>query len=163
MRKLLALLAALVLALGACGGDDTDPAGHDHDSHSHEDEGDAHTHEVDIGHADDPAKADRKIKVVATDYSFDPSSIAVEEGEIIEFVVTNEGRVPHEFTIGDQAFHNSASGEMHDHGDQSTGVLEPGESGSLTWNFTTVANVLFACHVEDHFQRNMFGSVRVLL
>lgn len=163
MQKLLAVLAALVLALGACGGDTADPAAHDHDSHSHDEEGDAHAHEVDIGHADDASNADRTIKVTATDYSFDPSSIAVEEGEIVEFVITNEGRVPHEFTIGDQAFHNSASGGEHDHGDQSTGVLEPGESGSLTWNFTTVANVLFACHVDDHFERNMFGSVRVLL
>lgn len=163
MQKLLALLAAAFLVFAACGGD-TDSAGdHEHGSHSHDEDEDEHGHEIKIGRPADAADADRTLEITATDYAFDPSSLAVDRGETIEFVVTNDGTQPHEFAIGDQAFHDAASDGMHDHGDQSTGVLEPGETGSVTWRFTTVANILFACHVDDHFDRNMFGSLRVLL
>jgi len=163
MRKIHALLAVLVLSLASCGGSNDAAGGHDHDDHSHEEESGDHAHAVEIGSPAGASEADRTIEVSAKDYSFDPSSIEIEEKEVVEFVVTNEGTQPHEFAIGDQAFHNDAQGGHHDHGDQSTGVLEPGESGSITWRFTTVANILFACHVEDHYERNMLGSIRVVL
>ena len=164
MQKLLIVLAAALLVFAACGGDGDSAGDHDHGSHSHDgEEDDGHAHEIKIGRPADASDADRTVEITAKDYAFDPSAIAVDRGETIEFVVTNEGTQPHEFTIGDQAFHDAASGGTHDHGGQSTGVIEPGETGSLTWRFTTVANILFACHVDDHFDRNMFGSLRVLL
>lgn len=162
-RIVLALLAVLALSLAACGGNGDAAGGHEHDDHSHAEEDEDHGHEIKIGRAVDASEADRTIEVTAEDYAFNPSSIAVDRGETVEFVVTNEGSQPHEFAIGDQAFHDDAAEGMHDHGNQSTGVLEPGESGSVTWKFNYVANILFACHVDDHFERNMFGSLRVLL
>ena len=54
-----------------------------------------------IGEAGVAGKVSRTIQVDAADsMRFTPSLVAVKKGETIRFVVTNSGKVPHEFSLG---------------------------------------------------------------
>ena len=60
-----------------------------------------------------PAKADRTIAIKATDgMRFVPRTITVRTGETVAFVVTNTGRLPHEFVIGPAAAQDAHEREM---------------------------------------------------
>ena len=75
-----ALAASAATAAGAHGG------GHD---------------ESPIGEAGVANKASRTIEVDAADsMRFTPALMDVKKGETIRFVVTNSGKVPHEFSLG---------------------------------------------------------------
>lgn len=53
----------------------------------------------------------RTIRVEARDIAFDVQTLTVRPGETIRVVVTNVGRIPHEFVIGtreEQAAHRKA-------------------------------------------------------
>lgn len=51
------------------------------------------------------AKATRTVEVVLKDIAFEPKSIKVKAGETVRFVLVNEGKLPHEFNLGDKAMH----------------------------------------------------------
>ena len=110
---------------------------------------------------------DRTIDVRALDdLSFDPADLAVDSGETIRFVVTNEGDAPHEFVIGDAAYQEE-HGEAMEHAGGHSAVsgnaiaLEPGEVSEIVWTFSEPGEVLYACHVEGHYEGGMVGTVTV--
>ena len=39
--------------------------------------------------------------------------------------------------------------------------LAPGETKELTWRFSEAGEVLFACHVDGHYDGGMVGTVSV--
>ena len=113
-----------------------------------------------VGYLGYPEDAERTVEVTATDeMDYDPTSISVTQGETIRFVVTNEGNLPHEFALGDdasQAEHEQemAGGAMvHDH--PFSVYLEPGETGELVWTFANAGTFSYACHVPGHFDAGM--------
>lgn len=119
-----------------------------------------------MGEAADPSDADRTVKVVMSDQlSYNPAELSVKEGEIVTFEVVNEGKAPHEFVLGDEAFQNMHEMDMAegDHSDSmSNGLsLEPGEEGSLTWRFTEAGEVLYGCHEPGHYEGGMVGVIEV--
>ena len=57
------------------------------------------------GRPGDPAKVTRTIEVVAIDNAFSLKALDVCDGETVRFVVRNDGRDPHELTIGTVAEH----------------------------------------------------------
>ena len=76
-----------------------------------------------ISLADEGAIADRTIEVVVREFSYDPTPIEVAAGEMVQFIVLNEGAIQHEFrvtTVG-AAEHHIAERHL-DHSD----VLKPG-------------------------------------
>ncbi|MGA9855384.1 MAG: cupredoxin family protein [Gammaproteobacteria bacterium] len=95
---------------------------------------------------------------------FEPARIMVERGETVKFVVTNAGKLAHEFVIGDvaaQAAHEkemqSTRGmPMHDVNDIS---LPPGQTRDLVWTFTHDGTVEYACHEPGHFAAGMVGKI----
>ena len=110
-----------------------------------------------LGYAEDVG---RTIEVTATDeMDYDPSSISVTQGETIRFVVTNEGKLPHEFALGDEASQKEHEDEMamggmvHDH--PFSVYLGPGETGELIWTFANAGTFSYACHVPGHFDAGM--------
>ncbi|WP_248920829.1 cupredoxin domain-containing protein [Pseudomonas entomophila] len=58
------------------------------------------------------AKASRTVEVVLKDIAFEPKSLKVKAGETVRFVLINEGKLPHEFNLGDKAMHVEHQKEM---------------------------------------------------
>ena len=154
-----AILAVFVLA--GCGGHENHgPApsagGHDmgHDAKSDQTS-------FAFGSPGDPAAASTTVEVDAEDaLAFDPASVDVDAGETVTFVVTNTGELPHEFVLGDEAYQQSQSGHMSEHGSNAVS-LSAGATEELTWTFTEAGTLEFACHVDDHYQGGMRGTITV--
>lgn len=58
------------------------------------------------------AKATRTVEVVLKDIAFEPKSLKVKAGETVRIVLINEGKLPHEFNLGDKAMHAEHQKEM---------------------------------------------------
>lgn len=161
MRKVILGLALLSTVVTACGGG----SGGDHGDHAAE--GHEHASEGTVpGGPAEAADSDREIEVVATDeLRFDPTTIDVEAGEIITFVVQNKGSSEHEFVLGDADYQHVLAEEGHDHGAMSemenAVTVDPGETEELTWEFTDAGEVLYGCHVSGHYDGGMVGTIEV--
>jgi uncharacterized cupredoxin-like copper-binding protein len=94
--------------------------------------------------------------------------------------VTNAGKLPHEFILGDrttQLDHErqmqdgpSAGGHGHAHGPAGHATpgaggaltVPPGQTRRLTWTFEEPGIVLYGCHVLGHWAAGMKGTIVVL-
>ena len=163
--RFVALAAALVL-LAACGG------GEDHSNHQPEaapsaaGDGHAHSHEGFLfGEPAAPGAATTKIEVAAKDFEFVPNELTVDQGDVVEFVVTNSGDAQHEFVLGDAALMEELGSTAHQHGaDEPNAVapLEPGDTGTMVWNFTQPGRFRFECHIDAHHKLGMTGTITVI-
>ncbi|MGH8672310.1 MAG: cupredoxin domain-containing protein [Burkholderiales bacterium] len=136
----------------------------EHDS----DQGSDHAHAVSTaGKPGTAGKVAREIKVTAGDtMRYDPSSIQVNPDETIRFIVTNTGKLAHEFVLGDakeQREHAVMMQKMPGrvHKDANTVTVEPGATKTLIWQFGEAGEVEFACHVPGHYEAGMVGRVLV--
>lgn len=159
MRRILLTLAAAAL-LAACGGDNDNgqAQGATQTSMAH----------GAMSSTTRPAgKATRTVKVSANDQlRFQPASVSVMQGETVAFTVTNTGKLPHEFVIGDQAFQAEHEKEMAGQempmADEANGIgLPAGVTKTLTYTFTQPGTLLFACHTAGHYQSGMEGTITV--
>jgi uncharacterized cupredoxin-like copper-binding protein len=131
------------------------------------------------------------VRVVMNDhFRYRPSAIVVRAGRRVTFEVTNAGKLPHEFILGDRATqldherqmrqaaptagghtHDHTSGAM-DHADHASGPTDhavggalsvpPGRTRRLTWTFHDPGIVLYGCHVLGHWAAGMRGTIVVL-
>jgi len=151
-----------------------DDSGAEHAEHSggHE-EGGAHEHGDDsysVGKPATAADADRTIRVGMADsmtYTFNPELASIRDGEIINFVVTNDGKINHEFSIGnqdDQIEHAEMMLKMPNmvHADPNTVTVAPGDTASLAWQFEGDDLVVFACNIPGHYQAGMFQKTAIV-
>lgn len=145
-------LAALLALAAACGGDD-EPA------------------------ASPEGGGVRTIEISALDeLRFEPADIEVAVGETIRFVVTNDGAIPHDFLIGDEASqmqheeemqagmgHEEMEGEMEgEHmGFPEAFVLDPGASEEIEVTFDEAGTFLYGCHQPGHYDAGMVGTITV--
>ena len=124
-----------------------------------------HSHDDEKFSVGEPGKGspDRVIKVSMLDsmrFVFEPQLDTLRHGETIEFVVTNDGVIQHEFSIGnaeDQVKHAEMMRKMPNmvHEDPNTISLAAGETGRLSWRFLGDDTVVFACNVPGHFEAGM--------
>ncbi|MEQ6924901.1 cupredoxin family protein [Pseudomonas mosselii] len=144
-----------------------------------------------FGEPAEAAKATRTIEVVLKDIAFEPKSIKVKAGETVRFVLVNEGKLPHEFNLGDKAMHAEHQKEMiamqgkmftagmnhegmdhgqmdhgqmgagHGHAGGNTLLVQPGQRAELTWTFRKSAPIEFACNVPGHYQAGMVGPLTI--
>lgn len=98
---------------------------------------------------------------------FQPARIVVSRGETVEFIVTNPGKLMHEFVIGDAAVQAEHEKEMHampgmtmEH-DVNGVTLPPGKTRDLLWTFTRDGVVEYACHEPGHFAAGMVGKIYI--
>lgn len=135
------------------------------------------------------AQATRTITVIMRDNNYEPERITVKAGEVIKFVIRNEGELLHEFAIGRRADHMAHQKMMammldhgmitttsidpekmkmdhggmsmsHAHGPESGSVLvEPGKSAELVWKFRQADRLEFACTVPGHYEAGMVGRI----
>jgi uncharacterized cupredoxin-like copper-binding protein len=121
------------------------------------------------------------VRVVMNDrFRYRPAMIMVRAGRRVTFDVTNAGKLPHEFILGDRATQLDHERQMqggppaggHGHGHGPAGHATPGASGALTvppgqtrrltWTFEEPGIVLYGCHVLGHWAAGMKGTIVVL-
>lgn len=129
----------------------------------------AHTHDkkTDYGKPGNPAKAKRTIKVTALDtMRFEPASYTVKAGETVRFVITNTGKIDHEFALGDaksQREHAEMMKQMPGmkHEEPNAVTIAPGQTKEIVWQFTKAGKVEVACHLPGHYEAGMKGDILV--
>lgn len=111
----------------------------------------------------------REVAVTASEFTFDPGVIDVAQGETVRFVVTNTGKVPHEFRLSTQAeidihLEELHSGHASTETEQEPGmiVVDPGATATLEWTFSDEANApdRIACLIPGHYEAGMKGELR---
>lgn len=133
------------------------------------------------------SKATRTVEVVLKDIAFEPKSLQAKAGETVRFVLINEGKLPHEFNLGDKAMHvehqkemiamqgkiftagmdhagmghGQMAGDGHGHAGGNTVLVQPGQRAELTWTFRKSAPIEFACNVPGHYQAGMVGPLTI--
>ncbi len=146
MKHRLVMACALLLVVGACGGDSKD-----------------------VGKAADAAKASRTIEIRALDNKFEPTDIKVKPDETVTLSVTNAGTELHELLLGDKKTQDDHDKEMAGMGDAEMKMsdegnrifVEPGETKQLTWTFPSKGSVIFGCHMPGDYAAGMKGTVSV--
>jgi uncharacterized cupredoxin-like copper-binding protein len=165
MKSLITALALLPLASGALAGP-------------------GHGSVEGIGAPGDPEKVDRTVEIAMDEMSYTPASVEVAAGETIRFVVSNEGRLVHEFNLGTPDSWAAHEDEMqvmmqkgmmsmrrvdHEkmqemgmaHDDPNSVLLEPGESAEIVWSFPEDGRIGYACNVPGHLEAGMKGEVEL--
>jgi uncharacterized cupredoxin-like copper-binding protein len=119
------------------------------------------------------------VRVVMNDrFRYRPAAIMVRAGRRVTFDVTNAGKLPHEFILGDRATQLDHERQMQGgppagaHGHAHAGPAAPGAGGALTvppgqtrrltWTFDEPGIVLYGCHVLGHWAAGMKGTIVVL-
>lgn len=127
----------------------------------------AHDHLSVAGQPGDATSVDRVIDISAEDIKFIPTAITVHIGETVKFVVTNHGKLTHEFVIADKAGQEMHEKEMQsmgtmEHHDSNALSIQPGESKALIWKFTQAGTIQYGCHVPGHYVAGMIGDIQVV-
>jgi uncharacterized cupredoxin-like copper-binding protein len=95
-----------------------------------------------------------------------PSSLDVRKGEQVRFVITNAGKVPHEFVLASRDDNNKHAALMQkypdmEHDDPNGKTLQPGQKAEMLWRFSKSGTFEFACLIPGHREAGMLGSVNV--
>lgn len=114
----------------------------------------------------------RRVEISATEFAFSPASVSITPGETVEFVVTNDGSIDHEFLVTNQADIDEHIAEGHaEHEEEGMEGMEEmemhevelgvGETKSLVVTFPATAGELtrFACLIPGHYEAGMAGDV----
>ena len=101
-----------------------------------------HSNDSAIGVAGKAGKATRTVKVDMTDaMRFVPATVRVAQGETVRFVVTNSGKLKHEFVLGTEEELKEHYEQMKkfpemEHADPNMVTVAPGQAGEVVWQFT---------------------------
>jgi uncharacterized cupredoxin-like copper-binding protein len=92
--------------------------------------------------------------------------INVRNGEVVKFILTNNGQMNHEFSIGSKSEQMSHQKMMANnpgmmHQDGSSITVKPGETKEITWEFKGHKEVIFACNIPGHYQAGMHMSTTI--
>lgn len=110
-----------------------------------------------------------RIEVTLTDgLKIEPASMTVPAGVPVTFVVTNAGKILHEFVLGDEADQAEHEAEMAAGGGMSMPVdeemaigVEPGQTKELTVTFDGPGSILAGCHVIGHYPAGMKATITI--
>ena len=133
------------------------------------------------------AEVNRVIKVFMYDNYYQPNKFKVNKNETIKFLVTNKGKLVHEFNIATKEMHLKHQPEMmkmveneilladridkqkmHEiskkdhsmaHKHSNSVLLPPGESAELIWKFSNTVDIEAACNVPGHYEVGMIAKI----
>jgi uncharacterized cupredoxin-like copper-binding protein len=124
-----------------------------------------------IGKPGDAAKADRAVTITMMEKGdggmvFEPSSLAIEEGETVRLKFVNTGELVHEFVmdVQDGIMEHKALMERFpemEHDDANSIKLAPGATGEIVWTFAKAGDFGFACLIPGHYDSGMKGQISV--
>ena len=122
-------MLAFVLAATACGADEEEPA--------------APTSSV---------AADQTVEISMVDIDFRPEEVTVRAGSTVRFVFTNDGRIVHDATFGDEAHQQDVeSGRAKRDGV----IVDPNKTRDYVRTFTTPGSLIIGCHQAGHYEAGM--------
>lgn len=97
---------------------------------------------------------------------FSPASIEIKQGDVVRFVVTNDGALQHEFVLG-----TNESLEEHaklmikfpgmEHEEAYMAHVDPGKGMDIIWKFSQAGTFEFGCLLPGHFDAGMKGTISV--
>ncbi|GAA3933731.1 copper-binding protein [Litoribacillus peritrichatus] len=158
------MFSGAVLAAGTHNG------GHEHHQMNHN--GGHHssmmTMNSPVGGPGKESEVNKVIEVITLDtmrYQF-KTEPDIKAGDVVKFVVTNQGKITHELSIGDekeQHAHREMMKKMPDmqHEDGSTISVKPGETETLIWKFAGDGEALFACNIPGHYEAGMSYKAQI--
>lgn len=143
------------------------------DGHDAADEhGDGHKmeHMSSIGGPAEYSPENRQIEVILDDsmrFTFSPELESLKAGEAVSFIVRNDGKINHEFTIGtaeEQKSHMEMMKKMPEmkHNDESSMSLAPGAEGEMNWRFAGNEEVVFSCNIPGHYEAGMHHEAMIV-
>ena len=91
----------------------------------------------------------QEISLSATEFSFDPGTIQIDQPGTYTFTLTNDGSTQHALEVEGQGI------------EQEIDELSPGDSGQLTVTFTKTGTYEFYCPVDGHRDQGMEGDLTV--
>ena len=111
----------------------------------------------------DTTPASRTVDVTMRDIAYEPTTVPVHVGETVAFVFHNEGKIPHDAFLGDEAAQAEHEKEMRgggmdkmaDHGGGNAITVEPGKTGMLSHTFRPAESLIIGCHQAGHYQAGM--------
>ncbi len=112
-------------------------------------------------------KPDRVIEVTMDDnMRFEPASIEVSKGDVLEFRVRNAGELMHEFVLGTGESLQQHAEMMKkfpgmEHDEPYMAHVPPGDSMSILWKFDKAGEFGFACLLPGHYDAGMKGDLAV--
>lgn len=124
----------------------------------------------DFGEPGKPENVTQTVQVEAVDANgemkFLHAPLKIKKGDVVKFVITNKGSMPHEFSVGDspsQRAHALMMEKMPDmkHENDATAVtLEPGQTKELIWAFSKPikGQIELACQMPGHYQSGMVSK-----
>lgn len=128
------------------------------------------THSSPIGGPAKYSPENRQIEVVLDDtmrFYFTPSLDSLKSGETVTFIIRNDGKMAHEFSIGtaeEQKSHMEMMKTMPNmkHQDDSTASLTPGAEGEINWRFAGDEEVVFSCNIPGHYEAGMHHEASIV-
>lgn len=174
----LALTAALSGTAGAGAGHSgahdahADKAAKPTEQHGDEQRHGQHAHEEQTNVSGTPADKSEATKTISVtlldsmriEFDQDP---ALKRGDVVHFIIYNQGKIRHEFSIGDAAEQKAHLEMMRKnpdmpHTDANTVSLEGGKSADLVWRFDGSAEELvFACNIPGHSEAGMLTKLQL--
>lgn len=154
LAAVLALPATPVLAHG--------PAGHG--SHA----GPVRKEQKPWGIAGDAKAVRRTIEIRMNDQMrFVPDRIEVRRGETVRLVVHNDGRLMHEFVMGNKQELDAHAELMKkhpgmEHDEPYMAHVDPGKTGEIVWHFNRAGDFDFGCLIAGHYDAGMVGKIKVV-
>jgi len=183
-KSMITVVCSLVLASQAMA---AGSGNHQHMDHSMMHHGDTQSsgmhsdmkqghHSMNHGHhmgsaCGEPAKLEEVTKTIHLDaademkFNF-KQELKIKKGDVVKFVVTNTGKINHEFSIGnesEQEKHRAMMRNMPDmvHEDGNSITVKPGETKELIWKFHGDPKVVFACNIPGHSEAGMMHRMTV--
>jgi plastocyanin len=142
----LAVVAALVMALGACGSDDDEGGGSGGGAGAQQEESSSGGGGSGAG-GGGGSGGGSTVQVSATEFKFDPANPKVKAGKV-KFEMTNDGQAPHALEIEGEGV------------EEETDTIDGGESTTLTVELAEGTYRIY-CPVGDHEERGMVGTLTV--
>jgi heme/copper-type cytochrome/quinol oxidase subunit 2 len=114
---------------------------------SSDDHDDGHGGHGGEGHnSAEPIPGAAEIRVIATEFGFEPATLNLVAGEPVNIVLVNEGLLPHELGIKELELHAHAEA-----GETVTVGFTPDETGEFE----------FGCYIAGHYEAGMFGEATI--
>ncbi|MDQ3986664.1 MAG: cupredoxin domain-containing protein [Actinomycetota bacterium] len=114
-------------------------------------------------------RGQERIEIVINHSRFEPSSVTVDAGEEVTFVLVNRDPIAHEFIVGDRTIqHVHEKGTEAHHDEIPTEVSVPaGRTVTTTIEFAQAGPLvaadplLFGCHLPNHYAFGMKGNIEI--
>jgi predicted lipoprotein with Yx(FWY)xxD motif/uncharacterized cupredoxin-like copper-binding protein len=99
------------------------------------------------------------VVVTLNEYTITPAITTFKVGQPYTFVVKNVGTITHEMVL-EPAGVDDEPLEINGHESEVENV-DPGQTKSMTWTFTSPGEYQMACHVKGHYEAGMVVKIHV--